>query len=331
MHTFIIAEAGANHNRDLNIAYSLIDKAKEAGADAVKFQTYSSETLYAKNTPRIAGYDNINQLIKDIELPREWQSKLKHRCDLIGIEFMSTPFDENAIEELVQLGAKRLKVAGFESTDMRFLRRVALTKLPLIVSVGIGSDEQMTQKIVETCREYGCGDLTLLHCNNAYPTPVEDINLLTIPKIHDDFEVKVGLSDHTESTLTPALAVALGAKVIEKHFTLARNMKGPDHPFAMEPHELKTMVANIRYAEKGLTLKTGAYTNSELIFKKAGRSLVVTKDLRAGDTLTEDNTTTKRPFLDDGIHASEYYEFLGKRLKYPVPADTPLKLGQVQL
>ena len=148
MDTFIIAEAGANHNRDFNQALKLIDVAKESGANAVKFQTYSSETLYSKNTPDFAGYKDINQLIKDIELPREWQKDLKQYCDDSGIEFMSTPFDEKAVDELYSLGVKRLKIAGFEATDPRIVKNAAATQLPLIITAGIGVDLATIQKII---------------------------------------------------------------------------------------------------------------------------------------------------------------------------------------
>ena len=176
MKTFIIAEAGANHNKDWDTAIKLIDIAYESGADAVKFQTYSSNTLYASNTPDFAGNKNINKLIKDIELPREWQKDLKQYCDDKGIEFMSTPFDEQAVGELVSLGIKRLKIAGFEATDPRFVEVVASTGLPIIMSAGIGFDFKYWGKFCEIFKKYN-NHVTLLHCNNAYPTPIEDVCL----------------------------------------------------------------------------------------------------------------------------------------------------------
>ena len=176
MNTFVIAEAGSNHNKNFDQALKLIDAAKEAGTNAVKFQTFSSKTIYNKNTPNFAGYQNINKLIKNLEMPREWQKDLKQYCDEIDIEFMSTPFDEKAVNELVNLGVKRLKIAGFESTDWRFVDMVASTGLPLIISIGIGFEFQYIGYILDIVEKYG-NDLTLLHCNNAYPTPVYDINL----------------------------------------------------------------------------------------------------------------------------------------------------------
>jgi len=191
MNTFIIAEAGANHNRNFNQALSLIDVATNAGAHAVKFQTYSSETLYVKNVPNFAGYKNINQLIKDIELPREWQKDLKQYCDNKNIEFMSTPFDENAVDELINLGVKRLKIAGFEATDFRFVEMVASSKLPLIISLGIGFKYEWINKLLNITSKY-TDDITLLHCNNAYPTPMYEIDLGMIKKLSSDNRFKTG-------------------------------------------------------------------------------------------------------------------------------------------
>ena len=312
MKTFVIAEAGANHNKNFNQALKLIEIAKESGADAVKFQTYTSETLYSKNTPNFAGYHNINQLIKDIELPRDWQKSLKAHCDMMDIEFMSTPFDEKAVEELVDLGVKRLKIAGFEATDVRFLDIIASTKLPLIISAGIGCSLDFIGKIEEVCYSRGCNDLTILHCNNAYPTPQKDINLSTIKDIKTYYPlVKVGLSDHTMNVLTPSLAVTMGATVIEKHFTISRNLPGPDHPFALEPKELKEMIDNIRLTEVSLGRKKEQYTESEEKFSKARRSIIAKDYINAGEVLTVNNITTKRPFLEGNIPASKWDDIIG--------------------
>ena len=311
MDTFVIAEAGANHNRDFNQALELINVAKKSGASAVKFQTYSSETLYSKNTPDFAGHSNIPKLIKDIELPREWQKDLKQYCDEMDIEFMSTPFDEQAVDELVSLGVKRLKIAGFESTDWRFVDMVASTGLPLIISIGIGFDLREIGHILNIVEKYN-NDLTLLHCNNAYPTPIEDINVNSIYTLKGfKYVNSVGLSDHTTSTLTPALAVAAGATTIEKHFTLDNNLPGPDHPFALEPNQLKDMVDNIILAETIMGGIKGKYSKSELAFAKARRSIVAKSNIKKGDPLTVDNITTKRPYLEGNVAASEWFNILG--------------------
>jgi N,N'-diacetyllegionaminate synthase len=322
METFIIAEAGSNHCKNFNQALKLIDVAKESGASAVKFQTYSSETLYSKNTPDFAGYKNVNKLIKDIELPREWQKDLKQYCDEVDIEFMSTPFDEQAVNELVGLGVKRLKISGFESTDWRFVDMVASTYLPLIISIGIGFDINKMDHILNIVEKYD-NDLTLLHCNNAYPTPVEDVNLNSIRTLQGfKYVNNIGLSDHTISPFTPSLAVAMGATVIEKHFTLSKHLPGPDHQFALEPHELKQMVDSIRLTEKMLGCNKGEYSKSELNFIKARRSIVAKSNIKPGDILTVDNITTKRPYLEGNIAASEWFNILGKKsLKNYKPDD----------
>ena len=312
MNTFVIAEAGANHNKNFNQALSLIDVAVESGASACKFQTYSSNTLYSKNTPNFAGYTNINQLIDDIALPREWQKDLKQYCDEKGIEFMSTPFDEKAVDELVTLGVKRLKIAGFESTDFRFVEMVASAKLPLIISLGIGFEMNYLGKIFEIADKYG-NELSFMHVNNAYPTPIEDAGISIIRQLSQDTRYKWGLSDHTESTLTPALAVASGATIIEKHFTLSKYLPGPDHPFALEPNELKEMIQYIQFAEKSITKKFSmGISTSELPFKQAMRSVVAKKPIQKGEILTIDNITTKRPFLEGNIPAKNFEWILGK-------------------
>ena len=313
MNTFVIAEAGANHNRDFNQALKLIDVAKKSGASAVKFQTYSSETLYSKNTPDFAGYKNINQLIKNIELPREWQKDLKKYCDEQSIEFMSTPFDEQAVDELVNLGVKKLKIAGFESTDWRFVDMVASTGLPLIISIGIGFNLREIGYILDIVEKYG-NDLTLLHCNNAYPTPIKDVNLNSMKALQDFKNVNsIGLSDHTMSTLTPALAVAAGATTIEKHFTLDKKLPGPDHAFALEPDQLKEMIDEIIMTEIMMGSIKDGYSESELNFTKARRSIVAKSNIKIGDILTVDNITTKRPYLEDNVAASEWFNILGKK------------------
>jgi sialic acid synthase SpsE len=308
METFIIAEAGANHNRNFNQALSLIDVAVESGASACKFQTYTSETLYSKNTPNFAGYKNINKLIKDIELPREWQKDLKQYCDEQNIEFMSTPCDEQAVDELVGLGVKRLKIAGFESTDFRFVEMVASSKLPLVISLGIGFEMNYLGKLFEIASKHG-NELSFMHCNNAYPTPIEDVGIDIVKQLSQDTRYKWGLSDHTESPFTPALAVAAGATIIEKHFTLSKKLPGPDHPFALEPNELKLMVEHIRFAEKSI-LKTSSnsISPSEQAFLPAMRSVVAKTNIKKGDILTIDNITTKRPFLEGNIPA-KHFEF----------------------
>ena len=327
MSTFIIAEAGSNHNRDFNQALALIDVAKQSGSDAVKFQTFTSEGVYSKHTPDYAGYKNLIELVKKTELPREWQKDLKQYCDEHNIEFMSTPFDEEAVEQLVSIGVKRLKIAGFESTDYRFVDMVCSTKLPIILSIGIGFDIKNLDKIFNITSKYN-NHLTLLHCNNAYPTPMKDIHLGKmdlLAKYLGNQVQAVGLSDHTTTTLTPALAVAKGASVIEKHFTLSNLLSGPDHNFAMEPHQLKEMVDYIRLAEQSIQPWSSLLTNSEKDFSKGRRSIVAKTNIKVGDILTKNNITTKRPYLKSNIPASEYENILGSIAKYNYDKDDFIK------
>ena len=307
-----IAEAGSNHNKDLPTALKLIDAAIAARADVVKFQTYSSETLYSRHTPDFAGHTNIPALIKKIQLPREWQQDLKKYCENHGIEFMSTPFDERAVDELYELGVKRYKIAGFEASDPRFVQYVAATQLPLIITAGIGVSLELIGNIIDWVKEVNpLPDLTFLHGNNAYPTPYQDINLDQIKLIKERYpEVTVGLSDHTEGILAPPLAVMAGATVIEKHFTLSRSQIGPDHHFAIEPHELVRMVANIRIAELCRGTKDGISTSEEKELL-ARRSVVTRRAIKEGEVLSADNVTTKRPALAGSIPALEYYKVLG--------------------
>ena len=279
----------------------------------IKFQTYSSETLYSKYTPNFAGYKDVPKLLKSLELPKEWQKDLKLYCDDNGVEFMSSPFDEKAVDSLYNLGVKRLKIAGFECTDPRFVKFVASTQLPLIISLGIGTNLDNITEIYDWVKEVNDKpDITFLHCNNAYPTPYEDINLGQMNKIKKG-GFKYGLSDHTEGILTPPIAVALGAEVIEKHYTLDRNLPGPDHSFAIEPNELVDMVSHIRLVETMMDIKNVEYTESETEFIKGRRSVVVVGNVKKDEILTEENITTKRPLLSNSIPATDYYNVLGKR------------------
>lgn len=323
MKTYIIAEAGSNHNQDYNQAIKLIDVAKESGAGCVKFQTYSSETLYCKNTPDFANYKNINDLIKNLELPREWQPDLKKYCDSINIDFMSTPFDEKAVEELCAIGVKAMKISGFESSDYRFVEMVASTKLPLIVSIGIDFPRDGIKKILDIAYKYG-NHLTLLHCNNAYPTPIFDSNLKTINFLKDICG-SAGLSDHTTSVVIPSIAVAIGANTIEKHFTLDKTLEGPDHAFALNPEELKQMIENVKDTELSLRTRNNSLTKSEKPFVTGKRSIVSSKKIKKGQIFTKDNVTTKRPYLYGNIPAFEYENVLGKKAESDYNIDEFIK------
>ena len=281
MRTFVIAEAGANHNREWDLAKLLVKAAVNAKSDAVKFQTYKSSELYSTNTPDFAGYQDIPDLIRSLEIPREWHRDLKMLCDDVGIEFMSTPFD-------------------------------AQTKLPIIFSAGVGTSLQDVVSIIDYLTSEGSSDdITVLHCNSAYPTPIEDACLGQIPVLIKEVgqRARVGFSDHTLGIFAPPIAVALGAEVVEKHFTLDRTMKGPDHPFAIEPSELIEMVSRIRDAEIMLRQKTGM-TDSESSRRmwQALRSVVIARPVHAGSKITQEDLTTKRPFNEGAIPADRFFE-----------------------
>lgn len=304
MHTFIIGEAGSCHCGSYDRALHLIDIAKRAGCDAVKFQLFNN-SLYNKNTPDFGGYTSVNKMMENLVMPRSWIPHLKKYCDDLNIEFMATPFDEEAIDILVNIGVKRLKVAAFESSDPRFLKLCAKTNLPLIVSLGVKASPALVLNSVFSVNP-DCS-LTLMHCVSAYPTLAENASLKTIKKIQELWK-DVGYSDHTEDTITASLAVALGANTIEKHFTSSRLLENPDCKFALEPAQLKEMVSNIRNTESKLKYRTGNIS-SELI--NATRSVYASTTINVGDVLTPSNITTARPFFEGNIPASEYEFLLG--------------------
>jgi len=322
---FIIAEAGSNHNRDLDQAKKLIEIAAEAEVDAVKFQTYSAETLYSKKTPNPEylkdkmEQKSIWQLIKDIELPREWQGELADYSRSHDIMFLSTPFDYKAIEELEALNVLAYKIASFEIVDLPFLKKIAETKKPIILSTGMASLGDI-EDAVNAIRKIGDTEIALLQCAINYPPPFEDLNLRAIKTLQQAFQVPVGFSDHTLSTAIPAVAVALGACIIEKHFTIDRTMKGPDHKFALEPNELKEMVKNIREAEASFGSPKKSMAESEKnLHKLARRSIIAAKKIPKGKILEPTDLTIKRPGY--GI-APKYLDIvIGKVTKKDIDED----------
>lgn len=331
--TFIIAEAGSNHNGDIEIAKDMIDVAASAGADAVKFQIFKSETLYSGNTPDFAGHHNVPALIKSLEFDRGWAKELKEYCVQKQVEFMATPFDEEAVRLLVELGVKRMKIAGFEASDPRFVKVVTSVGLPTIISLGSGlCSENLCHILCEIAPEHQ-KKITFLHCNNAYPTPDQEANLQELERIKvkaQKYGLSYGLSDHTRGVLAPAIAVGMGATVIEKHFTLDRGMPGPDHAFALEPDELKKMITTIRQTEVLLGGNKTGYTESESEHRLARRSVIATRDIKIGEFLNETNITTKRPFLDGAIPAGMYYQVLNvAAVLRPIKKDEILLLEDV--
>lgn len=295
---YIIAEAGANHNRDLAMAKALIDVAADAGCDAVKFQTYAAQTLYSKYTPPFSylGDQNVYDLIKRCELPREWQYELMAYANERKLDFLSTPFDFNAVDELVAIGVPALKVASFELVDTSLLRYAAATGKPIILSTGMASLGEIEEALA-VIRAEGNAQIILLHCNSLYPTPAQSVNLNTMQTLKHAFFCPVGFSDHTAGNVIATAAAALGAVVIEKHFTLSRKLPGPDHgPFALEPAELRQLVSDIRTVEAALGdgRKKRDAAEEEMALK-GRRSIIAAVDIMQGMKITKEMLTVKRP------------------------------------
>jgi len=316
--TFIIAEAGVNHNGSLEIAKKMVEVAKECGADAIKFQTFKAENVISKIAPKAeyqkqttSSDESQLEMVKKLELSFEHFKELKDHCDKIGITFISTPFDFESIYFLRDLGMEIFKIPSGEITNLPYLEKIGRLNKKVILSTGmadLGEIEDALDILIQsgTPRE----SVTILHCNTEYPTPYEDVNVLAIKTIKEAFKVKVGYSDHTPGIEIPIAAVALGATVIEKHFTLDRSMPGPDHKASLEPHELKAMIIAIRNVEKALGNGIKRPSPSELKNKPIARkSIVAKKDIKKGEVFTQENITVKRP--GTGISPMRWYEVLG--------------------
>jgi N,N'-diacetyllegionaminate synthase len=317
--TFIIAEAGVNHNGSVEIAKRMIEVAKECGADAIKFQTFKAEEVVSKYAPK-AEYQKQTtgeieshlQMVKKLELSFDDFIVLKEYCDKLGIMFLSTPFDFESIDFLNSLGLEIFKIPSGEITNLPYLEKIGKLRKKVILSTGmadLGEIEDALDILIS------CGtkkeNITVLHCNTEYPTPYEDVNLLAMLTIKEAFKVKVGYSDHTPGIEVPIAAVALGASVIEKHFTLDRNMQGPDHKSSLEPNELKAMVRAIRNVEKalgdGIKKPSPSEIKNKIIVR---RSIVAKRNIKRGEIFNEENITVKRPAT--GISPMRWYEILGK-------------------
>ncbi len=315
-NTYIIAEAGVNHNGDIELAKKMIIEAKKAGANAVKFQTFIAENLVSKEAPK-AGYQNKTtsknetqyQMLKKLELSFEQFKELDYFAGKTGIDFLSTPFDEESITFLSSLNMPFWKIPSGEITNKPYLLKIENTKLPIILSTGMSTMEEITEAL-ELFRNYPREDITLLHCNTEYPTPYKDVNLKAIQVLKDIYGVKVGYSDHTPGIEVPIAAVAMGACVIEKHFTLDKSMPGPDHKASLEPEELTKMVRSIRNIEmalgNGIKKPSSSEKNNISIVRK---SIVAKRNIHIGEVFTEENITTKRP--GDGISPMKWFGILG--------------------
>ncbi len=320
---FVVAEAGANHNRDLGLAKQLIDVAAEARADAVKFQTYSAETLYSKKTPNFKYLESQStfDLLKSIELPRQWHAVLADYAAQKGIIFFSSPFDKQAIDELNEVGVPLFKIASFELVDLDLIHHAASKQKPLIISTGMATLGEI-EDAVQTCRKADNEKFILLQCASVYPAAPELINLRSIDTMRAAFQCPVGLSDHTSGINVAIGATARGAAVIEKHYTLSRQLKGPDHPFALEPGELKAMVAGIREVESALGngRKEGPNrAEQEEMHRLARRSLVAAVNIPRGTALSREMMIAKRPGY--GIPPKFIDLLVGRAVKIDLEAD----------
>jgi len=330
---FIIAEAGVNHNGNLDLAKKLIDTAKDAGADAVKFQTFKAENMVTKHV-EMAEYQKRNtkkeesqfEMIKKLELRYEDFEELKNYCDKKGIMFLSTPHSPDAINFLESL-VPVYKVGSGDLTNLPFLEKLAEKRKPIILSTGMATLDEI-EEAVETVKNNGCSEIVLLQCVTSYPARIEDINLRAIQTLKQAFQLPVGFSDHTLSVVIPAAAVAMGACVIEKHFTLDKNLLGPDHKASLEPKELKEMIKNIREAEKAMGDGIKRPTAEEEEIKKIVRKSIVAKvDILERSTITRDMLEIKRP--GTGIPPKYIDMIVGKKAKEDIYKDEIIRFDKL--
>ena len=299
---FIVAEMSANHNMDYNRAVQIVRAAKEAGADAVKIQTYTADTITLESDRSCFQitqgtlWDGItlHKLYETAYTPWEWQGKLKEEAEGMGLEFFSSPFDHTSVDFLEGLQVPAYKVASFEITDIPLIRRIAGLGKPVIMATGVARLADI-ELAVRTCKEAGNENVILLKCTSAYPTPYEDVNLRTMPSMGETFDCLTGLSDHTMGGAVACAAVALGARVVEKHLTLRRADGGPDSAFSMEPEEFKEMVDNIRVIERSLGKVTYDLTPGQTKEREHSRSLFIARDMKAGEVFTPENLRSVRP------------------------------------
>jgi len=328
-NVFIVAELSANHLHNFENAVKLIKEAAKAGVDAVKLQTYTADTItidcnndYFKiNQGTLWDNRNFYDLYKEAYTPWEWQPKLKKIAEEEGLICFSSPFDKTAVDFLEDMNVPAYKVASFEITDIPLIEYVASKGKPMILATGIATLSDI-EEAVNACRRVGNNQIAILKCTSAYPAPLEDMNLKTIPNIAETFGVISGLSDHTLGITVPIAAVSLGAKIIEKHFTLSRADGGPDAAFSLEPEELKAMVKAIRETEKALGKVSYNLTDKMKNSREFSRSLFVVQDIKKGEAFTEKNLRSIRPGF--GMHTKYYMNVMGKLAKSDIKKGTPM-------
>lgn len=332
---FIVAEISANHNGSFDSAVKLIREAAKTGVDAVKLQTYTADTITLNCDNE---YFQIKQgtlwdgrtfydLYKEAFTPWEWQPKLKKIAEEEGLICFSSPFDKTAVDFLENMNVPAYKVASFEITDIPLIEYMASKGKPMILATGISGLSDI-EEVVNACRRMGNNQIAVLKCTSAYPAPFEDINLRTIPNLKETFGVIPGLSDHTLGITVPIAAVTLGAKIVEKHFTLCRADGGPDAAFSLEPEELKNMVKSIRDVEKALGKVNYELTDKMKKSREFSRSLFVVKNMKKGETFTKENLKSIRPGF--GIHPRYYNEILGEKVNSDVKMGTPMNWNLVE-
>jgi len=331
---YIVAELSANHNQDFERAVRTLHAAKEAGADAIKLQTYTPDTITIRSDReyfRIGGgtlWDGrtLYDLYREAYTPWEWQPKLKQVADSLGMDLFSSPFDQTAVDFLEKMNVPAYKLASFELVDIPLIRRLARTGKPLIMSTGMATLEEIGEAL-DVARAAGATQIALLKCTSAYPASPDQMNLRTITEMVRRYDVPVGLSDHSMSIAVPVAAVALGARIIEKHITLSRSEEGPDSAFSLEPDEFKSMVEAVRVAERALGqihFGVSAREESSRVFR---RSLFVVQNVKSGEVFTEENVRSIRP--GHGLHTRHLPEILGKRAACDVERGTPLNWNVV--
>lgn len=331
---YIVAELSANHNQDFQQAVRLVEAAKAAGADAVKLQTYTPDTItidcdndYFRVKGTVWDGRNLYRLYGEAYTPWDWQPRLKTIANRLGLDLFSTPFDDSAVDFLEKMDVPAHKVASFELVDTELLRKVASTGKPVLMSTGMATFEEI-EEAVATLRAAGCAQLALLKCNSGYPAPPDEMNLRTIPDLAARFGVPVGLSDHTLGIAVPIAAVALGACIIEKHFTLSRAIPGPDSAFSLEPAEFKALVEAVRVTERALGQVRYEPTKHEAASRLYRRSLFAVADIKTGEVFTNRNVRSIRP--GHGLSPKYLAEVIGRRATRDIARGTPLSREMVE-
>ena len=332
---YVIAEMSANHGQDFEQAVQIIKAAKEAGADAIKLQTYTPDTItidcdneyFRIDKGTIWEGKNLYELYKEAYTPWDWQPKLKKIANDLGLDLFSTPFDNTAVAFLENMDVPAYKIASFELVDIPLIQRVAQTGKPIIMSTGMATLSEIDEA-VHTAREAGATQIALLKCTSAYPADPADMNLRTISHMAEAFQAPVGLSDHTLGIAVPVAAVALGACIVEKHFTLSRSRPGPDSAFSLEPQEFKSMVEAIRTSEKALGKISYEVTENEAASRVFRRSLFVVKDMKAGDVFTEENVRSIRPGY--GLNPRYIVNIIGRCSSKDISKGTPISWDLLQ-